>query len=116
MNATNQVIPPAPLFYRHLQMDLAKALRAADQDYETTLTLSQNSREKLSGWDIQMVKIRRETFLDIKLYFPLEVDLFASRLTSQCRRYFSWRPDPFAEATDAFLQDWTVLKGFANPP
>ena len=47
---------------------------------------------------------------------PLEVDLFASRLTHQCQRYFSWRPDPFAEATDAFLQDWLGLKGFANPP
>ena len=40
----------------------------------------------------------------------------ASRLTNQCRYYFSWRPDPFAEATDAFLQDWTTIKGFANPP
>ena len=51
-----------------------------------------------------------------RLYGPLEVDLFASRLTNQCRRYFSWRPDPFAEATDAFLQDWRTIKGFANPP
>ena len=31
---------------------------------------------------------------------------------NQCRRYFSWRPDPFTEATDAFLQDWTTVKGF----
>ena len=30
--------------------------------------------------------------------------------------YFSWRPYPYAEATDAFLQDWTAVKGFANPP
>ena len=36
--------------------------------------------------------------------------------THQCRRYFSWRPDPFAEATDAFLQDWMTINGFANPP
>ena len=49
-------------------------------------------------------------------YGPLEVDLFASRLTSQCHRYFSWRPDPSAEATDAFLQDWSIMKGYANPP
>ena len=48
-----------------------------------------------------------------KLYGPLEVDLFASRLTNQCRHYFSWQPHPFAKATDAFLQD---CKGFANPP
>ena len=38
-------------------------------------------------------------------YGPLEVDLFASRLSAQCPLYFSWRPDPYALATDAFLQN-----------
>jgi hypothetical protein len=47
---------------------------------------------------------------------PLEVDLFASRLTAHLPRYFSWRPDPLAEGTDAFLQDWSHILGFANPP
>ena len=47
---------------------------------------------------------------------PLEVDLFASRLTAQLPRYFSWHPDPQAEATDALLQDWRHLRGYANPP
>ena len=256
MNAANQVIPPAPLFYRHLQMDLAAALRTSGQDYEVLLDLSADSKEELIWWDTHMIKwngktmlsvepdmviesdasnlgwgahcqgtgtggpwtsqevdwhinclellaatlalktfaknetrlsvllkidnttavayinnqggtvsknlvsltrelwmwclernihiqaqylpgrlnqladqesremkdrsdwkLDRETFLRInKRYGPLEVDLFASRLTHQCPRYFSWRPDPFAEATDAFLQDWTRLKGFANPP
>lgn len=256
MNATNQVIPPAPLFYRQLQMDLKTALRAADQDYQTTLTLSFNSRKELIWWDTQMAKWNGKTLLSMetnlviesdvsnigwgascqgtstggpwstvektwhinclellaatlalktftkdrkgisgllkidntsavayinnhggtvskklvsltrdlwmwclkrnihiqaqhvpgalnhiadmelrsmkdrsdwmldqrtfaninKRYGPLEVDLFASRLTNQCPHYFSWRPDPSAEATDAFLQDWTTVKGFANPP
>ena len=40
MSATNQVIPPAPLFYRHLQMYLSESLRVSDQNYETSLTLS----------------------------------------------------------------------------
>jgi len=47
---------------------------------------------------------------------PLEVDLFASRLSAQLPRYFSWRPDPLAEATDAFSQQWEKYRGFANPP
>ena len=47
---------------------------------------------------------------------PLEVDPFASRLIYQLPRYFSWRPDPLAEATDAFQQEWAPLKGLANPP
>ena len=62
-------------------------------------------------------KLDRQTFLRINdRYGPLEVDLFVPRITNQCCRYFSWRPDPFAEATDAFLQDWTTMKGFAKPP
>ena len=46
---------------------------------------------------------------------PLEADLFASRLTHQLPRFFSWRPDPLAEATDAFTQDWSQFQGYANP-
>lgn len=47
---------------------------------------------------------------------PLEVDLFATRLSTQLPRFFSWRPDPLAEATDAFSQQWGQVKGYANPP
>ena len=49
-------------------------------------------------------------------YGSLEVDLFTSRLTNQCQCYYNWRPDPFAEAVNAFLQNWSEVKGFANPP
>ena len=47
---------------------------------------------------------------------PLEMDLFEPRLTTQLPCFFSWRPDPLAEATDAFSQDWCQVKGYANPP
>ena len=50
------------------------------------------------------------------LFCPIEVDLFASRLTAQCPVYFSWRPDPYTTATDAFLQDWSQGISFANSP
>ena len=56
MNATSNVIPPAPLFYRHLQMDLAKALRADVQNYETELRLSSASKEELIWWDTHLVR------------------------------------------------------------
>ena len=256
MTATSNVIPPAPLFYRHLQMDLAKALRADVQNYETELRLSSASKEELIWWDTHLVrwngksvmtrdpeltidsdapklgwgatsqevsmggpwstqesarhinclelmaatlalktfaknktelsvllridnttavvyinhqggtvseelvlltcdlwmwclernihihaehlpgcmntvadresqsmqdhldwKLDRKVFTRInKIFGPMEVDLFASRLTHQCQHYFNWQPDPFAEATDAFQQDWSGTKGFANPP
>ncbi len=47
---------------------------------------------------------------------PLEVDLFATRLTAQLPIYYSWRPDPQAAATKAFTQDWSLTRGYANPP
>jgi len=47
---------------------------------------------------------------------PVEIDLFASRLTHQLLRYYSWRPDPEAEATEMFTQNWNQLRGYANPP
>ena len=46
---------------------------------------------------------------------PMEVNLFASRLTRQLPRFYSWRPDPEAEATDAFMQNWAACWGFTNP-
>ena len=54
--------------------------------------------------------------LIMRLFPYLEVNLFATRLTSQLPRFFSWRPDPLAEVMDAFLQDWSLIKGYANPP
>ena len=42
---------------------------------------------------------------------PLQIDLFASRLTRQLPRFYSWRPDPEAENTDAFSQDWSKARG-----
>ena len=47
---------------------------------------------------------------------PLEVDLFASRLTHHLPNYASWRPDPTAVATDAFTMNWAQMRGYANPP
>ena len=47
--------------------------------------------------------------------FPhLQVNLFATRLTYQLPRFYSWRPDPLAEATDAFFQDWRQVKGYTT--
>ena len=42
------------------------------------------------------------------------MDLFASRLTKLLPRFYSWQPDPDAEVTDAFTQNWALSRGFAN--
>ena len=41
------------------------------------------------------------------------IDLFSDRLNAQLPRFFSWRPDPMALATDALLQGWS---GGTNSP
>ena len=56
------------------------------------------------------------TFNLIKRVGVMEIDLFASRLTTQFPQFFSWRPDPVAMATDALVQDWSDMKAYANPP
>ncbi len=258
MNATNQVIPPAPLFYRNLQMSLHQALRIShSQNYEQTTVLSPGARTELDWWVENMSKwngkalLKRQVDLTIdsdaslsgwgatcgnqrtggpwsseerhmhinclellaatlavqtftknlekvsvlmridnttavayvnhkggtasqalvdltknlwmwclernivliaqhlpgvlnqiadsesrktwdqtdwklevsvfgkinQLYGPIQVDLFATRLTNQVPTFFSWRPDPYAVGTDAFLQDWSMIRnGYANPP
>jgi len=47
---------------------------------------------------------------------PCQIDLFTSRLTRQLPRFFSWRPDPEAEKTDAFSQDWSGHQGLCQSP
>ena len=47
---------------------------------------------------------------------PFEIDLFADRLNCQGDRFVSWKPDPAAEAVDAFKVNWSQLKGYAFPP
>ena len=44
------------------------------------------------------------------------VDLFTSRMNKQLPRYVSYRPDPDAEAIDAFTLNWEYLNFYAFPP
>ena len=48
-------------------------------------------------------------------YYP-EINLFASRLNTQLLRFFSYRPDPFAEVTNAFSVSWEDKKVYRFPP
>jgi len=45
-----------------------------------------------------------------------KVDLFASHLIKQLPWFCSRMLDPEAEGVDAFNQDWSQVRGFANPP
>ena len=61
--------------------------------------------------------LHREVFHMIQLALGLcQVDLFATRLNHQLPKYISWRPDPFAQGTNALLWNWKYLEGYAFPP
>ena len=78
---------------------------------------SQANEESRTVRDCCDWKLKQLVFQQIMAAMsPLEVDLFASHLTKQLPRFYSWRPDPEAEVTDAFMQNWATRRGFSNPP
>ncbi|XP_044146965.1 uncharacterized protein LOC122935270 [Bufo gargarizans] len=76
-----------------------------------------------ADWSSRYLKDSSDWRLDAQVFStissiwgPACIDLFASRLNKQLPRFFSWRPDPEAEAVDAFLQDWSEDLHYAFPP
>ncbi|XP_067214193.1 uncharacterized protein [Linepithema humile] len=47
--------------------------------------------------------------------FP-EIDLFASRINTKCKKFCAWDRDPEAVVSDAFTINWENLKFYAFPP
>ena len=47
---------------------------------------------------------------------PCQMDLFATRLNHQLVNYISWRPDPFAQGTNALWLNCRNLDGYVFPP
>ncbi|KAK6048632.1 hypothetical protein COOONC_13863 [Cooperia oncophora] len=45
-----------------------------------------------------------------------DIDLFASRVNSKCKKFFSFLPDPLCLAVDAFKQTWSGIYAYAFPP
>ena len=85
MNVANQVIPPAPLFYRNLQIDLEAASKALDQDYESSLTLSLYSKRELAWWDIQMSKWNVNSLLMTEPELVVESDTSKQGWGTSCQ-------------------------------
>ncbi|KAM4749018.1 stereocilin [Rhinophrynus dorsalis] len=77
----------------------------------------------VADWNSRYLSDRSDWMLDREvfslvehLWGPFQIDLFASRLNRQLPTFFSWRPDPEALATDAFLQSWVPGIHYAFPP
>jgi len=57
MNATNNVIPPAPFFYPQLQMTLSSTLERHSQSYEAQITLTQDYIQERKWWNHNIVQL-----------------------------------------------------------
>ena len=75
--------------------------------------------------DLMWGHLRHRTHLVLNLHLfsvlnqmwgPLEIYLFATRFSWQLPRFFSWHPDPEAEATNALAQDWSTQHAYAHLP
>ena len=94
-------------------VDMVHGEEADHIPWKENTTADRESRVFLDRWDW---KLNPDLFNLIQQMFgPLEIDLFASRISKQLPRYFSWRPDSDAEAIDAFKQAWKG-NNYANPP
>ena len=85
MSAANQVIPPAPLFYRYIQMDLSEALRKRYPNYDTCLHLLEDSKEELTWWDMQMVRWNGKTVLTKEPELTIESDASTQGWGATCQ-------------------------------
>ena len=74
MNATACVVPPAPLFYRHLQMALSSALEENAQNYDSRVNLPTACREELNWWDSQMCKWNGKSILKTETDLTIDSD------------------------------------------
>lgn len=62
-------------------------------------------------------KLKPSIFEKITQYFFYpDIDLFASRLNKQIKKFVSWFPDPFAYATDSYTFSWHEFNPYIFPP
>lgn len=52
----------------------------------------------------------------VQLWQEPEIDMFASRLNKQVKKFASWKPDPDAVHVNAFSMSWSHLFLYAFPP
>ena len=75
--------------------------------------------DKLSRWQQDHTDIRLDpsafSLVD-KRWGPHTVDLFATRVNTQLKRFVSWRPDPEAVSTDAFRFPLRGENPYCFPP
>ena len=92
LNAATRAIPPAPLFYRSLQRDLAQALCSGLREYEVEISLQPESRAELTGgWSTSPIGMGRPLSNSDGQYYDRDRCLFVG-LGGCSRGNKDWRP------------------------
>ena len=115
-NKTNKITSPTRLAIDLWEWCLQHKIQVEAQYLPGVLNIRAD-RESRVMLDLHDWKLDPLVFAKLnRLWGALEVDLFASRLSTQLPRFYSWRSDPQADAVDAFSQDWSSVKGYTFPP
>ena len=112
----NKIPCPSLFLSRPLQWCLQRQITVSASHIPGILKVNAD-RESRSHLDSSDWKLCPAVFQALQnRWGPLDIDLFASRLTNQLPRFVSWKPDPLSEAVDAFSLQWNKVKGYAFPP
>ena len=81
-----------------------------------TMNVEADNESRCQKPDLEW-SLNDSVFKTLKTRFSnLSVDMFASRLNFKLEKYFSWKPDPFAFAINAFHVKWDFPLGYGFPP
>ena len=101
LHSLNTAMQPSP---GNLGIVLAKTDNTAGRTSAEPTQLSDRFRVQDTKGSIRLDDQLCGVSTNPTLFWPLQIDLFASCLTKELPQYYSWRPDPEAAATDAFTQ------------
>ena len=105
MSAAMRAIPPAPLFYRTLQAELAQALAHHDQDYNAPLVLTREAKEELQWWNDHLLQWNGKALISPKPTVTITTD---ASLTGWGQEIRTGGPWSFLEAQEHI--NWLELQ------
>ena len=109
----------------HLMLDISKRIWHYLLLHKITITAEwiPSHLNTIADWESRNVSDSAEWKLCPKVFQSIcqvrgqpDLDLFASRISHQVSRYFSWKADPDCMAVDAFRQNWNQGFPYAFPP
>ena len=94
-----------------------------DRNINVVASYIESKKNKVADKESRKIRDNLEKSLKDKHFENLNrefgeftIDLFATRINSKCRRYYSYSPEPEAAGTDAFLCNWNTENFYAFPP